>query len=72
MGCRTYMSAEGFVVLAMVATVFAFVRAYRPRRLPVITYLYHYIQVSEDVDLTLSQYKTVPCYLALFILAEYA
>ncbi|KAI0818605.1 hypothetical protein BC629DRAFT_1463133 [Irpex lacteus] len=25
--------------------------------------------VNEDVDLTLSQYKTVPCYLALFILA---
>ncbi|EKM55431.1 uncharacterized protein PHACADRAFT_256055 [Phanerochaete carnosa HHB-10118-sp] len=41
---------QGFVVLAMVATVFAF--------------------VEEDVDLTLPQYKTVPCYLALFILAE--
>lgn len=41
---------QGFVVLAMVAAVFAF--------------------VEDNVDLSLSQYKTVPCYLALFILAE--
>lgn len=41
---------QGFVVLAMVAAVFAL--------------------VNEQVDLRLAQYKTVPCYLALFILAE--
>ncbi|GJE95127.1 hypothetical protein PsYK624_113080 [Phanerochaete sordida] len=41
---------QGFVVLAMVASVFTF--------------------VEEDVNLDLAQYKTVPCYLALFILAE--
>ena len=63
------MSLEGLVVLAMVAATFAFVRrlCFGLSRLLLTTAR---PQVNDHVDLHLTQFKTIPCYLALFILAE--